>query len=764
MASNPSPPDDLQQKPKGKHVTTACQNCRRRKIKCDGVVPRCSNCVLYDQTCVYQHGLDKRKIAPKERLQALTAYCQELESLLRLNGIALPSPPSSHVQGHPDLDASVNSFQVSSHVTDPIEPKLERGPSDGVWQQSLDTSADAPSYDDVHPSYESSPDQDVNDPSGGNQESEALMDQLSGRIGSLQIAEDGQLRFYGATSNLHILHNGPMSLSRSNFRSTCEDGAALLQSGGVGHLVSEELEDHLLQLYLCWEDPSIHVIDEDIFWRERRNCKATNTISSMYSEVLTNAMCSIGATLTSRQILDLPEDLPDFFATRSKLLLELEMDAPTVSTVQSLVILSAIEALLTRDARGWLNSGMAVRLAVDLGLHLDPQPYVQIGLLDEEEAMLRKMVWGGVFIHDRMWSLYVGRPVGIDDKNITVSFSSLQPKSTDVQKWWSPYIDDSQGLDVPRMVNPIEELTIWNVKLCANMTVIREILYPDGLMNPKSTRQLFDFANTMRLTLNKWQSDLPLCLRVNEDDSNTVYLPHVLQLHMQYHCVVIVTSRPFFASSKKLVGLLPQEIAVHRNSCTSSANSVARLIQIYRRLYGLRRINVQAVHLIFTAALVHVFMACGAQDATRSNTAWKNLESCCQALAEVGVAYKSSTRALEVIMGLKADLLRRSSSARTKRKKTWNDRRTYSSSSAAKKRKPSHSEEEFVRGGSASTDTSLSTFDPGMSETGQAFNFFDSNLDDFALDNLFWAGFNNLDMPNFPPNNPTDNGTDQSNF
>lgn len=45
--------------------------------------------------------------------------------------------------------------------------------------------------------------------------------------------------------------------------------------------------------------------------------------------------------------------------------------------------------------------GMAVRLAVDLGLHLDPQPYVQMGLLDAEEAMVRKMVWGGVFIHDR---------------------------------------------------------------------------------------------------------------------------------------------------------------------------------------------------------------------------------------------------------------------------------------------------------------------------------------------------------------------------
>lgn len=144
--------------------------------------------------------------------------------------------------------------------------------------------------DDIHLYSESSPDQANPEASNANPEREALMDQLSGRIGSLQIAEDGQLRFYGATSNLHILHNGPMSLSRSKFRSTSEEGDSLLRGGGVGHHVSEELEDHLLQLYLCWEDPSIHVVDETVFWRERRGCKATNSVSSMYSEVLTNAM------------------------------------------------------------------------------------------------------------------------------------------------------------------------------------------------------------------------------------------------------------------------------------------------------------------------------------------------------------------------------------------------------------------------------------------------------------------------------------------
>lgn len=99
MSSKSESLPDPQHKAKGgRHVTTACLGCRKRKIKCDGVAPRCSNCILYGQECVFQHGVDKRKIAPKERLQALTAYCQQIESLLIASGIPLPTPPPLHVQ------------------------------------------------------------------------------------------------------------------------------------------------------------------------------------------------------------------------------------------------------------------------------------------------------------------------------------------------------------------------------------------------------------------------------------------------------------------------------------------------------------------------------------------------------------------------------------------------------------------------------------------------------------------------------------------
>jgi len=76
-----------------------------------------------------------------------------------------------------------------------------------------------------------------------------------------------------------------------------------------------------------------------------------------------------------------------------------------------------------------------------------------------------------------MWSLYVGRPVGIDDKHITVRFPTLGNDASPVQKYWSPYIDDGEGPDGVSVPDSIDELSVWNVKLCAHMTDIRETLY-----------------------------------------------------------------------------------------------------------------------------------------------------------------------------------------------------------------------------------------------------------------------------------------------
>lgn len=123
--------------------------------------------------------------------------------------------------------------------------------------------------------------------------------------------------------------------------------------------------------------------------------------------------------MTSRTDLGVPEPATEFFSLRAKALLDIEMDIPTIATVQALVIMSATEAAFTRDARGWLYSGqfkaatlyiykeltsligMAVRLSADLGLHLDLSSQVENGTLTSRELDVRRITFWGVFIHDK---------------------------------------------------------------------------------------------------------------------------------------------------------------------------------------------------------------------------------------------------------------------------------------------------------------------------------------------------------------------------
>lgn len=86
-------------RPRLKHVTTACTCCRQRKIKCDAKAPSCSNCQLYNEVCVYHHGVDGRKVRSKDKIQSHRAYIQQLEGVLKANYIPLPQTVDAPLLG-----------------------------------------------------------------------------------------------------------------------------------------------------------------------------------------------------------------------------------------------------------------------------------------------------------------------------------------------------------------------------------------------------------------------------------------------------------------------------------------------------------------------------------------------------------------------------------------------------------------------------------------------------------------------------------------
>jgi hypothetical protein len=203
---------------------------------------------------------------------------------------------------------------------------------------------------------------------------------------------------------------------------------------------------------------------------------------------------------------------------------------------------------------------------------------------------------------------------------------------------------------------------------------------------------------------------------------------------MQYHTLMILVNRPFFAAS---TATMPEvafsDPMVGRLACTDSALSISKLLQIYRRLYGLRRINIQAVHLIFTASLIHVLNACEAAEPSLRNSAWRDLEVCLQALSELGKGFQSATRALDVVNGIKNELLK-ASRVGAKRSAPHPYVAEYDNPTT-KRRRPSSGQQ------------SANIISDGINQATHDDTFCGSSLN--GIDSIFWSELTSLEFPNF---------------
>ncbi|CVL06386.1 uncharacterized protein FMAN_03715 [Fusarium mangiferae] len=355
----------------------------------------------------------------------------------------------------------------------------------------------------------------------------SITDILSARMGALRIVEDGQLRYYGPTSNLHMYADGLQSLSSPSFRRVSIEGMDVLRRLGLDLDVSSDLETHLAGLYFAWEDPAIHVVDEDVFFAEKRRCRLQEISSPYYSETLNNATCAIGACLANGEKLKVPEPAAEFFSARAKALLDVEMDSPTVATVQALVIMSATEAASTRDARGWLYS-MATRLSADLGLHLDISNHISNGLLTQRDMKIRQTAFWGVFIHEHMWNLYAGRPWGLGVQNITIPMPETESSESNCKEWKSYPPSVWQANEQENTVLfPVGACAAANVQLCEYMRQINTTLYAGRTLG---LTDLVEFLLNTKQCVNDWHEGLTSLIDVKYASTDKIYHPAVLQL------------------------------------------------------------------------------------------------------------------------------------------------------------------------------------------------------------------------------------------
>jgi hypothetical protein len=81
--------------------------------------------------------------------------------------------------------------------------------------------------------------------------------------------------------------------------------------------------------------------------------------------------------------------------------------------------------------------------------------------------------------------------------------------------------------------------------------------------------------------------------------------------------------------------------------------SISKLIRIYKKAYPLRYINVEAVSIIFSAAIMFVLASVSDLGGSYTANLVSHLDTCCKALAELGKVFKNATRTLEMLLDIK---------------------------------------------------------------------------------------------------------------
>ena len=469
----------------------------------------------------------------------------------------------------------------------------------------------------------------------------SLVDELAEVTSQLNVDDDGEMHYYGPTSNLHLTPNVAVASSaRGSFSPTESSPPADQIKYSEYMLSSDELESHLLSLYWAYQHPYFYLLSRTLFERDMAAAKADYGNIKYFSPLLYNAMLAHATHISDRPNM---KALGDELFLKARRLVEIEAEKPTVTTVQALMLLGSREAGCGRDSGlGWLYSGMSFRMALDLGLHMSCSKLVQSGRMSQDEADVRAITFWSCCIFDRGWSAYLGRPEFIPAYAVrNAPRPTINPKEE-----FCNWLADAQLQIECAIAQPVHVFTAaQQIKdVTENLGSVIRSLYTATSLGISVDYVTIVTDNQLRLL--SWYRELPAHLELPLEDSDHIPLPHVLLMHMMYHTTMILLFRPFI--SGKLCKHL-METTSPANICRTSANSVVQLLQTYLATHGLRKIANIVVHIAITTSIIHLSNLDPQGVKPHADESWRNLVDCTTFLQEIAQSWPSAYRCLHVI-------------------------------------------------------------------------------------------------------------------
>lgn len=447
---------------------------------------------------------------------------------------------------------------------------------------------------------------------------EASSDEDLDPVTFLSVNEAGQIGAFGPSSALHDpLKAGELGRSQptDQFRYQLIANATLQrqQEYRLRQLpdidgVPTELAMHLLDLHWNRQHHSFLLTYRPAFTRDLLNG------GPYCSKFLLNAVFACSSKFSQRiEVRGDPND-PDsagkrFFDRCDDLLArENLLDFSSIPTAIGLLLLGSTWIARSATSRGWLYTGYALRMVYDLGLHLDCK---EIGGNAEDVEIRRRVFWGA-FICDKLQSLYLGRPITIQLRDAHVSRDMLD--TMEELELWTPYVDpmvpdsDAHSYGFTPMPNYSVSTFQHLCLLSKIMTKIINRFYVVGAKaeHASSTLQAVDD------NLIAWYRNLPphLVFEPWSPNSQRQATPNVIILLTTYYSLVILLHRPFISNGHL------RSTKTSANSwrrCTAAARNITSLVQAYRAAFTLRRAPYLLSYATYVACTIHTRNAAAAE-------------------------------------------------------------------------------------------------------------------------------------------------------
>ncbi|KAI8093360.1 fungal-specific transcription factor domain-containing protein [Halteromyces radiatus] len=575
---------------KRQRVSRACEQCRRKKIKCLGSPPTCNNCITLGIQCHYLESTKKRG-PPKGYIEAIEGRLQRLEALL--GSFTQEDDPRSQAilaELNTPLETAYGELVRPRPLHHTSLQDLDGVPNSMMHMKSetlSDQDSNSSNYNQIRSDHMEKNNTEKYHTEGNEQRSPQ---QRPDQLDNLSIDDSGQLRYYGKSSGFDMLHsnknlkNGSIHFNSNDLKSAREGKIAV----DPYELPPDDLSQHLLDLYFNTFYPWLPLLHKDSFF-ERLNSK-----DNPPPALLLNAIYAITSRLSSdsrvRSDPDRPDTAGDIFFERARLLMDLEWDGFKVYTIQSLLLMSSHQNGALKTSRGWLYSGMAFRMAQNLGLHRNCDNW---NLTDVEKEE-RKRCFYSCFVVDRLSCAMHGRSPVLDERDYDTPYPQ--------------YIDKDANGESLQITERFHQL----VKLCELLgDVLRDLYMVRGRKQLSMMTCPDSVVSNLDRGLNKWMARLPSTMQYKPPNTRLAERKpapalQLCQMHMLFYTTLILLHRPFIPDSSTTAA---PSVFPSASICTFAANKILDISESLLADGVLKGVNNYALYFMFTAGIIFIHNA-----------------------------------------------------------------------------------------------------------------------------------------------------------